>query len=340
MSLFRYFEPIKDDTSNVSKQASSTVSKHASSGALGVSGKEAIKVAEELKSISTQNSEAGKTSRTQYAESLLGILLTNFDNLTKAALDAGPRYTNLSWFNKKAEEKIDDDDLNIGLKDGRPTLLSFELDAKLRTMIQNMRISGAPINIHTVRGVQAGLVCSDVEKYGQYLDFQVTRPWMRSLCNHIKMSRRVSTTSRPTITRALWEEISTQYLHEISSLTKTNEIPDELILNLDQTSSKFLAASKVTMAEKRSKYVPIAGGTDKRCITLTETESISGQLLPLQVIFKGKTERCLPPKARDDKRFLFPYNEEHWSNNKETLRLIDGILLPYIEKNKKGSKPS
>ena len=45
---------------------------------------------------------------------------------------------------------------------------------------------------------------------------------------------RVSTTFRPDITRAL-EEISSQYLHEISSLTKSHEIPNELILNLDQT---------------------------------------------------------------------------------------------------------
>ena len=164
-------------------------------------------------------------------------------------------------------------------------------------MIQNMRIQGAPINIYTVCDVLAGLVPSDVEKYGHYLDFQATRPWVRTLYYRIKMSHRVSTTSRPIITRALWEGISTQYLHEISSLTKSHEIPDELILNLDQASPKFVAASKLTIAEKGSKHVSIAGGTNKRCITLTVNESMSGQLLPLQVSYKGKMERCLPPKA-------------------------------------------
>ena len=79
----------------------------------------------------------------------------------------------------------------------------------LSTMIKNIRISSAPINIHTVQGVLAGLVSSDVEKYGQYLDFQVTRPWVRSLYHRMKMSRRVSTTYRPIVTRALWKEIST-----------------------------------------------------------------------------------------------------------------------------------
>ena len=43
------------------------MSKHASSGALGVSEIEATKVVEELKSISIPSIEVGKTSRTQYA---------------------------------------------------------------------------------------------------------------------------------------------------------------------------------------------------------------------------------------------------------------------------------
>ena len=82
-------------------------------------------------------------------------------------------------------------------------------------------------------------------------------------------------------------------------------IPDELILNRDQTPSKFVAASKVIMAEQGSKHVAIAGGSDKRCITLIVTESVSGKLLPLQVIYKGKTGRCLPRNPGDDKIYIF-----------------------------------
>ena len=120
---------------------------------------------------------------------------------------------------------------------------------------------------------------------------------MRSLYHRMKMSRRVSTTSRPIITCALWKEICAQYLQEISSLTKSAKIPDELILNLYQTSSEFVAASTVAMAEKGSKQISIAGDTDKRCITLTVTESMSGQLLPLQVIHKEKTEKVSSSKS-------------------------------------------
>ena len=58
-----------------------------------------------------------------------------------------------------------------------------------------------------------------------------------------------------------------------------------------------MAASQVTMTEEGSNHVSVTEGTDKHCITLTVMESISGQLLPLQVIYKGKMERFLPLKA-------------------------------------------
>ena len=114
-------------------------------------------------------------------------------------------------------------------------------------------------------GYVASLVRFDVEKFEQYLDFQVTRPCVRSFYYHMEISH--------------------------------CEILDKLILNPHQTSSKFVAASQVTMTEEGSNHVSVTEGTDKRCITLTVMESISGQLLPLQVIHKGKMERFVPLKA-------------------------------------------
>ena len=73
-------------------------------------------------------------------------------------------------------------------------------------------------------------------------------------------------------------------------------------------------------------HIPIARRTDKRGMKLTK-KNMSGEPLPLQVINKRKN-RCLQPKAWNDKSSLFSYNEKHWSKEKQTQRLIDGILLP------------
>ena len=48
-----------------------------------------------------------------------------------------------------------------------------------------------------------------------------------------------------------------------------------------------------------------------------------------------KTETCLPENATVKEHFLFSYNEKHWSNEVETLSLIDMIIVPYIENLKK-----
>ena len=61
------------------------------------------------------------------------------------------------------------------------------------------------------------------------------------------------------ITRALWEELRTHFLHSIADYVATYSIPDELIFNIDQTPSKFITTGNVTMAEKGSKPVPLAG---------------------------------------------------------------------------------
>ena len=62
----------------------------------------------------------------------------------------------------------------IGTKRGRPTILWEKLDQKFRAMIVNLRTAGAVINTHVVSGVLAGIVRSNLEKYGQFSDFEVT----------------------------------------------------------------------------------------------------------------------------------------------------------------------
>ena len=80
------------------------------------------------------------------------------------------------------------------------------------------------------------------------------------------------------------------------------------------------------MTEQGTAYIPVGGGDDKSAMTVVVIQSLSGKMLPFQIIFTGKTERCLPKIAAVKKNFLFSYNEKHWCNEVETLSLIDKIL--------------
>ena len=86
----------------------------------------------------------------------------------------------------------------------------------------------------------------------------------------------------------------------------------------------------MTMAEKNSKSVPIKGLTDKRNITLTFVISLAGEFLPMQVIYQGKTKASLPRNFVFPKGFGLTQNPKHYSNEEETLKLIDSIINPYL----------
>ena len=73
-------------------------------------------------------------------------------------------------------------------------------------------------------------------------------------------------------------------------------IPPQLIINWDHKGIKIVPASNWTMKERGAKRVSIVGIEDKRQIITALDCTLSGDFLPPQVIYGGKTKACLPPK--------------------------------------------
>ena len=70
-------------------------------------------------------------------------------------------------------------------------------------------------------------------------------------------------------------------------------------------------------------------------LTATVIQNLSGKVLPFQIVFTGKTEKCLPENARGEESFLFLFNGKDWSSEGELLSLINKIIAQYIENIKK-----
>ena len=51
-------------------------------------------------------------------------------------------------------------------------------------------------------------------------------------------------------------------------------------------------------------------------------------MLPFQLIYTAKTERSLPDFTFSDE-FDLAFSQKHWSNETETIRLIEDRLVPY-----------
>ena len=231
------------------------------------------------------------------------------------------------------KRKSPTDLIQISSKRGRPLLLDGNLDTVLRTFITNLRLAGGTVDRHSVHGVLMGIIKSNLTRYGGYLDFKITNGWIQSLYARMNLSRRMVTTSRPIVTRALWNEVRYQFLNEIVTAVALYNIPDELIINVDQTPSKFVSTGNFTMAVTNSKQVAKKGSNDKRGMTITLAETLSGKMLPFQLIYHGKTSRSLPSVPFPD-GFLLSYNEKHWSNEQETKSLLMKVLKPYVDRTK------
>ena len=77
-------------------------------------------------------------------------------------------------------------------------------------------------------------------------------------------------------------------------MVKMREILSQLILNWDQTGLRLVPASNWTMANKGSKCVEIKGTEDEGQITAVFCGTLRGEILPIQLIYTGKTDRCHP----------------------------------------------
>ena len=84
--------------------------------------------------------------------------------------------------------------------------------------------------------------------------------------------------------------IKEQFLIDIKSVVKMEDIPDELIFNWDQTAMKLVPSASWTMEKRGTKRVEISGIDDKRQITAVFACSMAGEFLPLQLIYKGTTK--------------------------------------------------
>ena len=57
--------------------------------------------------------------------------------------------------------------------------------------------------------------------------------------------------------------------------------------------------------------------------------ALNGNVLPLQLIYMGKTTTRLP-KVSFPKDWLIGYTPNHWSNEEKTKEYLQSIILPYV----------
>ena len=117
-------------------------------------------------------------------------------------------------------------------------------------------------------------------------NISLTKNWAKSLMQRMGLvKRRASTKSKINVED--FEVVKLQlFLIDIKTVVELDEISLDLIFNLDMTGINYVPVSSWTMEKQGARRVEIVGVDDNRQITAVFGCSMSGDFLPIPVIYK------------------------------------------------------
>jgi len=207
-----------------------------------------------------------------------------------------------------------------------------EIEQGIVSALRLMREKGSVVNIAVIRLVMRAVIQRSQPALLAELKLSsafVSR-WAHEQMGYSWRARTTAASKLP----ADWRELGAAAAKRIAVAMQLYKVHPALIVNADQTGVHLCPSDKFTYAVTGSKSVSVIGAEDKRQITAVVASSLSGDLLPLQLIFQGKTDACHPPltDAVLGCRFHLTHSENHWSNVQTMQQWVEHVLLPYCER--------
>ena len=129
------------------------------------------------------------------------------------------------------------------------------MDDKVKNYVQRLRINGAPIGSSIVMAAGESLIKAHdrtmLVQHGGHI--QITKSWAMSLLKRMGFVKRKATTkSTPGMSSEVFERMKAVLLKQLARMVKLRDIPDSLIINLDQTGVKLVPTGDWTMAAREA----------------------------------------------------------------------------------------
>ena len=213
---------------------------------------------------------------------------------------------------------------------GRPLLLG-SFDTNVQEYIRKLRRAGGIVNRAIIIAAATGIVQHNNPAMlrAQGGSIELGKKWADSILLRMGLVERKATKSAKKVPPD-FADIKQAFLQRVTENVRENKVPPELVINWDQTGTKFVPTSQWTLAEQGAKQVDVTGLDDKRDMTALLACTLSGSLLPPQLIYAGKTTKCHPvvdfPAGWD-----IWHSDSHWSTEKTMLQYVGAVIVPYVE---------
>ncbi|KAK3082872.1 hypothetical protein FSP39_007612 [Pinctada imbricata] len=284
--------------------------------------------------VTTLESDADRTERIVLTVLMIIYILYNIGFLIiiyvfKNVNESTVRSIKKAYLREKGRNVQNEIEKLAKMESGRPLLLG-KYDADVVDYVKKLRDAGGVVNTAIVIGVAKGVVTHN----DKYLlcenggSIEITRTWGQSFLRRIGFTKRKGTKTVKTLPSD-FEKKLTDFHQRIAMDVKKYDIPDDLIMNWDETGVNMVPVGEWTMSTCGAKQVTIKGLDDKRQITAVLGATLSGTLLPPQLIYEGKTTLCHPKYSFPEGWDIY-HSDNHWSNTDTHLGYIDEVIIPYV----------
>ena len=185
-------------------------------------------------------------------------------------------------------------------------------------MVKTLHLKGAPVTAGVINSVAKSFIITNdrslLIENGGYIS--LSHQWRRNVLYRMKqegkkLCRRKATTEKMLVNPGLLKEANLHFQRQIKQMEEWHQIPDYLIINFDQIPLSYVCSPRHTLHFKGVKSVPL------------------GILLPMQLIYQGKTNRCHPAGIEFPEGFNIIHAKNHWSNEDKVIEHLESIIFPF-----------
>jgi hypothetical protein len=216
----------------------------------------------------------------------------------------------------------------------RTSILGRVLDNELADSVQKRMDLGLPIDCYILRMLIVDLLQRNnllnllKENDGSH---SFGRTWGTRFWKRHNFVRRAVTTKMREIPEN-FEELKATYINVLAQIINQHNVPPELVVGGDETAVLFVNRAKCTFANEGARRVRVIGvGSDKAQITVTIFINEAGDVLPVQMIFGGKTKKSLPDAGRQPppEGVHWHWTPSHWQDEASYIKTVEEIIIPY-----------
>ena len=292
---------------------------------------------EALESLPTRQQNGGKRKRNPYRRysdtdrAVMGKYAAEHGNAEAVKKFPGLRESTVRSFKKKYAQALESGEATDKLpsKRGRCKPKPGDFETQVKQYVKALQQSGTVVTPQVVIAAAEGIISVNdkelIASSGGNIDLKMT--WAVSLMKRMGLINYSTRTLKEISDASTSVKDDTSYIGQILKAISTHSIPLELVIGWEQFDLP-LVPDGYSGGNEGDDW---GGGSGTRSIIIVIGVTMSGSILPFQLVYDGDSEDCRPSFSFPSDFSIF-HHPRQGSSKESILNFITEIVLPYARK--------